>query len=156
MMTTGRWPMRRWLAAVIAMGLTALVIGIPTGIIRTPFYHRMTPVLWWNYPVWAVTAVLSGLICATYVRTADSSPRPSQVGFVGGFLSLLAVGCPICNKAVVFAIGVTGALDLWAPLQPLIAVLSLWLLGWALARRLSGERVCPVKGAIRPSLPVTR
>ncbi len=155
-MTIGRWPMRRWLAAVIAMGLTALVIGIPTGIIQTPFYHRMTPVLWWNYPVWAVTAVLSGLICATYVRTADSSPRPSQVGFVGGFLSLLAVGCPICNKAVVFAIGVTGALDLWAPLQPLIAVLSLGLLGWALARRLSGERVCPVKRAIRPSLPVTR
>jgi len=30
--TIGRWPMRRWLAAVIAMGLTALVIGIPTGI----------------------------------------------------------------------------------------------------------------------------
>ncbi|MGI8434434.1 MAG: hypothetical protein ACR2LE_06840 [Nocardioidaceae bacterium] len=119
-----RWPIRRWLVALIGMTLTAVIIGVPTGIIRTSFYHRMTPVLWWNYPVWAVTAVLSGLIIATYVRSGDPSPLPSQMGFAGGFLSLLAVGCPICNKLVVVAIGVTGALNLWAPLQPLIATLS--------------------------------
>ncbi len=144
-MTVAQWPMRRLLAAVVGMLVTALVIGVPTGIVATPFYHRMTPVLWWNYPVWAVTALLSGLILATYIRTDDVSSRPSQVGFAGGFLSLLAVGCPICNKVVVLAIGVTGALNLWAPLQPLIAVLSLGLLGWALSRRLRGERACPVE-----------
>jgi hypothetical protein len=27
----------------------------------------MTPVLWWNYPVWVLTAILTGLIVATYV-----------------------------------------------------------------------------------------
>ena len=147
--------MRRWLAAIMGMVAAALIIGVPTGIIGTPFYHRMTPVLWWNYPVWAVTAVLSGLIIATYIRTGDPSSRPSQVGFAGGFLSLLAVGCPICNKVVVLAIGVTGALNLWAPLQPLIAILSLGLLGWALFRRLSGERACPVKAATKVTSPMT-
>lgn len=150
-----RWPMRRWMVALIGMILTAAVIGVPTGIIRTSFYHRMTPVLWWNYPVWAVTAVLSGLIIATYVRSGDPSPRSSQMGFAGGFLSLLAVGCPICNKLVVLAIGVTGALNLWAPLQPLIATLSLGLLGWALSRRLSGERVCPVESTAKLNAPIT-
>ena len=30
----------------------------------------MTPVLWWNYPVGAVTALLSGMILATFVRTS--------------------------------------------------------------------------------------
>lgn len=154
-MTMARWPVRRWLAAVIATLLTALVIGVPTGIIGTPFYHRMTPVLWWNYPVWAVTSVLSGLIVATYVRTGDPSTRPSQVGFAGGFLSLLAVGCPICNKVVVLAIGVTGALNLWAPLQPLVAMLSLGLLGWALFRRISSERRCPVAVASKSSSVMT-
>lgn len=103
----------------------------------------MTPVLWWNYPVWAVTATLTGLIVATYVRTPDQSVRPGRVGVGGGVLSLLAVGCPVCNKVVVFAIGVSGALNLWAPLQPLLAVVSLALLGWALLRRLPGERSCP-------------
>lgn len=154
-MTIARWPLRRWLAGSIATALTAFVIGVPTGIIATPFYHRMTPVLWWNYPVWATTAVLSGLIFATYIRTGDSSTRPSQVGFAGGFLSLLAVGCPICNKVVVLAIGVTGALNLWAPLQPLIATLSLGLLGWALYRRLTGERLCPVPVSAESSAAMT-
>ncbi len=74
-MVIAEWPSRRWIAAAAGMGLTALVIGVPTGIIRTPFYIRMTPVLWWNYPVWALTAVLTGLIGATYLRSPDHSPR---------------------------------------------------------------------------------
>lgn len=141
-MTVADWPARRWLAAAVGMLGTALVIGVPTGIVGTPFYHRMTPVLWWNYPVWALTALLSGLIGATYIHTGDPTTRPSRVGLGGGILSLLAVGCPICNKVVVLAIGVTGALNLWAPLQPLIGVASLGLLGWALFQRLRGERLC--------------
>lgn len=138
------WPARRWLVVTVASLVTALFIGVPTGIIGTPLYHRMTPVLWWNYPVWALTALLSGLLWATYVRSADDSTRPSQIGVGSGVLSLLAVGCPICNKIVVLAIGVSGALTVWAPLQPALAVVSLSLLGWALRQRLRGERRCTV------------
>ena len=139
------WPARRWIAAVLAAVLVAVAIGVPTGIIRTPWYTRMTPVLWWNYPVWAVTALLSGLLAATYVRgRAPSSPATPRVGVGAGVLSLLAVGCPVCNKLVVLAIGVTGAMTIWAPLQPLLGLVSLALMGWALWRRLIGERRCPV------------
>ena len=67
-----------------------------------------------------------------------------RVGVGAGVLSLLAVGCPVCNKLVVLAIGVTGAMTIWAPLQPLLGVVSLVLMGWALWRRLIGERRCPV------------
>lgn len=123
------WAPRRWLAVLVAGGLSALATGVPTGIVPTPFYHRMTPVLWWNYPVWLLTAVLCGLIAATYVRSASPAPRPAKVGFAGGLLSALAVGCPICNKLVVLAVGVTGALNLWAPLQPVLGLVSLGALG---------------------------
>ncbi len=143
-MTISGWPLRRWVVAAIATLAVGLAIGIPTGIVRTSLYTRMTPVLWWNYPVWAVTAALSGLILATYVRGVVPPRSTSRLGFGGGILSLLAVGCPICNKLVVFAVGVTGALNLWAPLQPLLGIVSLGLLAWALARRLSGERACRV------------
>lgn len=34
----------------------ALVMGVPTGIVETSFYHRMTPVTWWDYRVWAPSA----------------------------------------------------------------------------------------------------
>ncbi|MGI8869224.1 MAG: hypothetical protein ACR2F6_10335 [Mycobacteriales bacterium] len=143
-MTIRAWPIRRWVAATLAAVLVALAIGVPTGIIRTSFYTRMTPVLWWNYPVWAITALLGGLVAATYVRSPTAKPATSRLGIGGGILSFLAVGCPICNKLVVLAIGVTGALTIWAPLQPLLGAVSIGLLAWALHRRLKGERSCPI------------
>ena len=72
------WPGRRWVVALLGAGVVALAVGVPTGIIRTPFHHRMTPVLWWNYPVWVVTAVLGGLILATYVQVGGGPHRGDQ------------------------------------------------------------------------------
>ena len=128
---------RRVLLGGVAAVATALVIGIPTGIIQTPWYHRMTPVLWWNYPVWALSAILTGALAATYVRDPAVPVPTTQSGktFLGGLVSLFAVGCPICNKLVVMAIGVSGALDWFAPIQPVLAVGSLGLLGYALRAR---------------------
>jgi len=39
--------------------------------VPTDFYTRMTPVRWWDYPLWATSALLIGLIAATYVRVGD-------------------------------------------------------------------------------------
>lgn len=137
------WQARRWIAAILAATTVAVLVGVPTGIIRTPFYTRMTPVLWWNYPISALTAVLGGLIFATYVRpTATPTNRQTTTSLGGTVLSALAVGCPICNKVVIAAVGVSGALNLWAPSQPVLGVVSLMLLVWSLHRRLSGERSC--------------
>lgn len=66
----GSWPARRWAVAAAVAVLAALVIGVPTGVVASPFYTRMTPVLWWNYPVWLVSSLLEGLLVATYVRAA--------------------------------------------------------------------------------------
>ncbi|CAN5120115.1 hypothetical protein BH09ACT10_BH09ACT10_00120 [soil metagenome] len=122
-------------------GLAALVIavlmGVPTGIIETSWYNRMTPVLWWNYPVWMASSLLTGALAATYIRN-PAIPVPATQGgktLVGSMLSLFAVGCPICNKLVVMAVGVSGALNWFAPLQPVLAGGSLALLGYALWAR---------------------
>lgn len=108
----------------------------------------MTPPTWWSYPVWVVSAVLTGLIVATFAGgpEADTSGPQRVVG--GGLLSVLAVGCPVCNKVVVAAIGVSGALDYWAPLQPLIGVASIAVLLAGLLQRLSGS-ACPVPARTR-------
>jgi hypothetical protein len=100
--------------------LAALVIGVPTGVVTTSFYTRMTPLTWWDYPVWGVSAVLIGSIVPTYVpaggprfKAPDASGRT-----IGATLLTTLPGCPVCNKVVVGLIGVSGALDYWAPLQP--------------------------------------
>ncbi len=137
---------RRITLGSIAAVLTALAIGIPTGIIQTPWYHRMTPVLWWNYPVWVASAILTGALVATYVRDPGLPVPATQGGktFVGSMLSLFAVGCPICNKLVVMAIGVSGALNWFAPIQPVLALGSIGLLAYALWARRRTAIVCRI------------
>lgn len=144
------WTPRQWAAAVIVAFLAAMVIGVPTGVVPTPLFARMTPVLWWNYPVWALSSVLMGLLVASYLGGARSvaSPQPRTARtIVAGALSALAVGCPVCNKLVVLALGMSGAHSYWAPAQPVLAVASLALLAHALIRRLRTMDACPVPAA---------
>lgn len=141
------WGARRYLVAVVA-GLGWLVLsGTPTDIIDTPLFVRMTPVEWWNYPFWLASAVLVGLLAATYVSVPGvGSSGASQQGktLSGGLLSVFAVGCPVCNKLVVLTLGASGALAYFAPIQPILGFLSVGLLLYALRVRLSAERFCMI------------
>ncbi|WP_222947536.1 hypothetical protein [Micromonospora aurantiaca (nom. illeg.)] len=137
------WPPRRWLAALAGAALFTLAAGIPTDVVPTPLFTRMTPVQWWNYPILIATAVLGGLLIATYVRAPAAAAGMGKTAG-GGLLSALAIGCPVCNKLVVFALGFSGALTIWAPLQPALGIVSIALLGWTLRTRLATERACPV------------
>ena len=70
-----------------------------------------------------------------------------ETGAVGGFLTFLAVGCPVCNKLALLALGYTGAIQWFAPVQPWLAAGAVVLLGWALMRRLAFADACPVPAA---------
>lgn len=145
------WGSRRWMIAVgAALGAAALV-GIPTGLISTPYYTRMTVALWWNYPVWIVSSLLAGITLATYYRPRGSVLSRSRGLTTGGLLTAFAVGCPSCNGLVVAALGTSGALSIWAPVQPYVAVLAIGLVAYAAARRLRAEQSCLLsKAADRP------
>lgn len=147
------WPRARWRFAAAMATASALAIGLPTDVIPNPVFGRQgTPVEPWATPVLAITAVLSGLLFATYFHSGDTVEtddtggldRPSRFGGLGGLLSFFAVGCPICNKVVVIALGTSGALTWFAPVQPYLGVVALGLLAWALRIRLRGEIACPV------------
>ncbi|CAN5886200.1 hypothetical protein BH23ACT11_BH23ACT11_29870 [soil metagenome] len=138
--------MRRYLVASVAGAVWLAVSGIPTDILDTSLFTRMTPVLWWNYPLWVGGAVLVGLLAATYVAEPGSgrhggSQEKNAEG--GGLLSVFAIGCPVCNKLVVLALGYGGAMTYFAPVQPLLGFLSMGLLLYALRLRLSSEIACP-------------
>ena len=144
------WGVRRWAAAAGGAIVTALAIGLPTEIVPNPWFTRMIPVEWWNVPVWLATAVLAGLLVATYVRddrtdaVTDGPDTASTRGGIGGVLAFFAVGCPVCNKLVVLALGTSGAMSWFAPAQPVLALAALVLLAVALRGRLRGERACDV------------
>ncbi|MBR7744748.1 hypothetical protein KC207_15735 [Phycicoccus sp. BSK3Z-2] len=141
------WSPRRWWAALGAAAVTVLVVAVPTAMLPTPVFGREIPTTWWAWPVLAVTAALSGLLFATYVRepgAAAAEPTVDRRGFAGGLLAFFAVGCPVCNKVVLLALGYAGALQWFAPVQPVLAVAGVALLAWALRARLRGEVSCAV------------
>jgi hypothetical protein len=152
--TIRMWTPQQWsVAAVGALG-TALLIGLPTDVIPNPVFGRPVAVTWWSYPALLVTAALAGLLLATYVR-GQSTPhdgalltidddRASRLGGIGGALTYFAVGCPVCNKVVLLALGTTGARTWFEPIQPLLALASIALLWVALRARLRSADTCAV------------
>ncbi len=138
------WAARRWLVAAGTSVLFTVLVAVPTDLIDTPLFWREIPPTWWSWPGLVVSAVLAGLLCATYIAapSSDDAPRTRRGGYLGGLLTFFAVGCPVCNKLVLLALGTSGALAWFEPAQPLLQVAAIGLLAWALAQRLRGERAC--------------
>lgn len=132
---------RFWLVAGLGTVAGLVVLGVPTAVIPNPFFIRMTPTEGFSLAVWLISAPLIGLLIATYVRPpvhpvshARGEPGTGRAT-LGGVAAYLAIGCPICNKIVVAALGVNGALTYFAPLQPVIGAGSVALLGATLVWR---------------------
>ncbi len=148
------WPARRWVVALLASLGAALLVAVPTDLVDTPVFSRMIPPTWWAWPSLAVSSVLAGLLIASYVAGPEGTPTDrgsTRGGWAGGLLTYFAVGCPVCNKLVLLALGSAGALTWFQPLQPFLQVAAVGLLAWALRQRLRGELACPVVPAADPS-----
>jgi len=148
-----RWTIRRWIAASVASGAALVVLGIPTAMIPNRVFARSIDAPGWTYPSLVVTAVLAGLLLATYVRPTvggegaaldEASPEEARSFTVGGLLAFFAIGCPTCNKLVLIALGTSGAITWFEPVQPVLSLAGIAILAWALRRRLVGELACEV------------
>jgi len=159
---------RRFMGWAIAWGLGSLILfGLTSAIIPNPVFGRQIPPEPFAIAVWMLSAPLVGLIGATYsapkaaatsasgatlamsLQPADATAerRAGRLGTVAGFGAFLAIGCPVCNKVALVLLGTSGALTIWAPLQPILGAASLVLLAATLAWRFRSRRAggaCPV------------
>lgn len=140
------WNSRRLVAAVAGAIVTFLVLGIPTDIVPNPVFGRAIEPTWWSLPVLIATSVLSGMLLATYINT-NSFDRSARVGGVGGLMAYLAIGCPVCNKVVLIALGTTGAMNWFAPVQPYLGIAALVVIAYALRKRLTTLNNCALPAA---------
>lgn len=145
------WQPRRWLFALGTAAATILLVAVPTDLIDTPLFTRDVPPTWWAWPVLIANAVLAGLVAATYVARRDtgenSEERGGRLGAAGAVITFFAVGCPVCNKLVLLALGYAGAMQYFEPVQPVLALGSIALLAWAFVARVRKERSCPLSNA---------
>jgi hypothetical protein len=154
-----------WSAAAAALGLVAF--GLVSAIIPNPVFGRQIAPEPFAIVVWLVSGLLMGLLAGAYLAPPSAAPvafpmpggavaldagpgpearRTSALGYAGGLAAFLAIGCPVCNKVVLVLLGTSGALSIWAPLQPLVGLASVALLaaslGWRLRMRARGN-ACP-------------
>ena len=137
-----------------------LAFGLVTAIIPNPVFGRQVPPQSFAIVVWFASAPLMGLLGATYSAAAPlgsiapSVPLPvgpaagvagrdgTTLGTVASLGAFLAIGCPVCNKVALILLGTSGALTIFASLQPVIGAASLVLLagtlGWRLRLRACG------------------
>ncbi len=145
-------PRATWPRAALFGAIAAVLIAVPSDLIDTPIFGRPVAVRWIDYVILAVTSALIGLIFAIRPEPAASTElaaateRQGTGSIWGGFVSFLAVGCPVCNQAVVALVGVSGALSWWAPVQPFVGLLAVALLLYTLRKRLNTYKLtaCPV------------
>lgn len=149
------WDTKRFLVAGASAAGMLLLVGLVTVLIPNSWFSREIPPIWWNYPVWIVTSIFSGMLLAGYLRSPGETAmegtgpesqdeRNGRWGFAGGLLAWFAVGCPVCNKIAVLVLGYTGAITWFAPLQPWLAVAAMLLTGGALLVRLKGQVSCRI------------
>jgi len=151
------WTWERWATATVASAGTFVLLGVPTALIPNPFFARSIEAPAWTYLSLALTALLAGLLLATYVRGGggaseeraldEATPEEARSFTLGGLLAFFAIGCPTCNKLVLVALGTGGAITWFEPVQPLLSSAGIAVLVWALRRRLSGETACAVPAA---------
>ncbi len=130
---------RFWLTAAAATLLALVVLGLLSGIIANPLVVRTVPTRPTDTAVWLASAPLIGLILATYVvrphRVHHRDGGQLRVG-AGSLAVYLAIACPVCNKLILLALGFSGALNVFAPIQPIIGVASIAFLAGTLIYRL--------------------
>ena len=135
-----------WAALWSAASLIAF--GVLTAIIPSPIFARPIPPEPFAIFVWLASAPLMGFVAATYSAPpvpAPSTPAPltelaprregTTLGSLAGLGAFLAIGCPVCNKVALLLLGTSGALSVYAPIQPVIGAVSLVLLLVTLAWR---------------------
>jgi hypothetical protein len=117
-------------------GLATLVlIGVPTVLIPNPWFGREIPPRPLDYVVLTLTVLLVAALAATYAWPLACPTRERSLT-AGGLLSFFAVGCPVCNKVAILALGWSGALTYFAPIQPLLGAGAVLLLAATLVARL--------------------
>lgn len=145
----------RWFVLHTALWSAAslLAFGLIAAIIPNPVFGRQISPQPFAIVVWLASAPLMGLLGATYSATAPSGSMAESaplligpaagvagrdgtaLGTVASLGAFLAIGCPVCNKLALILLGASGALTIFAPLQPVIGAASLVLLAGTLAWR---------------------
>ena len=119
------------------------IFGISTGIISNPFFTRMTPVYFFDY----FFLIINSLLLGTYIglhfyEKHKKSKNADFLAVSGGIVNVFVIGCPICNVLIISLIGTSATLNYFAPIQPILGVLSTTVILMAIYFKVKNLKDC--------------
>ncbi len=115
------------LYGVVSGIVVFLVFGIPTALIPTGLFKRMTQVTAFDYIFLILVPILFGIFVSIYLKNKKTKKKTCAV--TGGFISgWLAVICPICTSLLIYIFGASFLLTYFDPVRPFFGALSVVVL----------------------------
>ncbi len=128
-------PALRLKAIAYAAGLFVL-FGIPTALLSNPIipYVRMIPATPLDYVFLFTTAMLSAVYIVLPEKKACKEDGKAFLGVAAG---VLAFSCPTCLHLLVLLVGFEFMFNVVNPLRPIIGLVSILVLAYAIERKFS-------------------
>lgn len=123
--------LKQALSVVGLASVLALAFGIPTALIPTPYYTRMTPVTFIDYFYLVAISSLLAFYLSLFVFSKLKSKirdRSKVLGWSGGILGFLSFACPVCNVLLVSLFGSALLLTYFEPIRAYVGVMAIVLL----------------------------
>ena len=116
---------------IIASIVIFLIYGIPTDLIPNKYFIRMIPIELTDYIFLSFTSIMLG----TYIALSYYDKKAKKCDYTaygGAVVGIFAVGCPICNVALISLFSATTILTYFEPYRPILGYLTIGILGSAL------------------------
>ena len=126
-----KMPMNKKKLKYILLGILTtisvfLIFGIPTALIKTPFFARMIKATALDYFFLISTSILIGIYAGLYFYNKNKKGKICT--YTGAFAGLFAVSCPICNTLLVALFSASAVMLYFEPLRPILGWLAIILL----------------------------
>lgn len=137
---------KKFKSILLSIGIAVVLyisLGMVTAIISNGFFARMTPFGLWERISLIVTSMLLGAYfgLAYYGKASGKDKICNTTATAGGVFGFLTFGCSICNKILVFFLGVAGVFTYFEPIRPFLGIVSILFLGSAIYKKAKNIRI---------------
>jgi len=117
-----------------------LLYGIPTDLIPNKYFIRMVSVKLTDYIFLSFTSIMLGTYIALSYYDKKTNKKCDYTAYGGAVAGIFAVGCPICNVALISLFSATAILTYFEPYRPILGFLTIGILGTALYFKASKKK----------------
>ena len=113
-----------------------MLFGSVTALIPNAFFKRMSQATLLDYIFLAITSLLTGAYISLSIYQKRHISRKCDIAAAGGGIGgFLGFGCAVCNKILVWLLGIGGVLTYVEPYRPFIGSVGIGLMSYAVYKK---------------------